>query len=299
MKSTVTFSLATFVGLAFGAATPQYNQNSTKKDCEGPTTSFSISHIITAAAVFHINDVNLLTDPFFSPNGTEFRADPNNVITVLLDPAMQPDQIPPIDAVLLSHEDHPDNLDPIGRAHFLDGRKVLTTPDGAKNLGPRPGVTGLQPWQTVSLNMGGESWNVTGTPCVHLPGGEVVGFVLRGPGFGYTDGLPNAIWYSGDTIYIKEVAQLKDMFHLRAAIFNMGAAVAQFPNGAGSLRITMNGTEVAQMFKDVGADILVPMHYNPWSHFTEDIEQVKGDFEAAGILDKVQWLVPGQRTRVF
>jgi L-ascorbate metabolism protein UlaG (beta-lactamase superfamily) len=143
--------------------------------------------------------------------------------------------------------------------------------------------------------MGGESWNITGTPCVHLPGGEVVGFVIRGPGFGYTDGLPNAIWYSGDTVYMKEVAQLKDMYHLRAAIFNMGAAETASPN---SIRITMNGSEVAQMFKDVGADILVPMHYNPWSHFTESVEQVREDFELAGISDKVQWLTPGQRTRI-
>jgi L-ascorbate metabolism protein UlaG (beta-lactamase superfamily) len=277
----------------------QPGQNNTANDCRKPSSNFSITHIITAASIFHINDVNFLTDPFFSPNGTEFPVAPPNVITVLQDPAMSPDQVPPIDAVLLSHEDHPDNLDPIGRAHFLDGHKVLTTPDGARNLYPRPGVTSLQSWQTIPLHVGGETWNVTGTPCVHLPGGEVVGFVLRGPGFGYTDGLPNAIWYSGDTVYIKEVSQLKDMFHLRAAVFNMGAAVAASPDGTESQRITMNGTEVAQMFKDVGADILVPMHFNPWSHFTESVEQVRKDFEEAGVSDKVTWLVPGQRTRIF
>jgi L-ascorbate metabolism protein UlaG (beta-lactamase superfamily) len=145
MSGPIISALGSLIGSTLGAVTPFYHQNSTEKNCEIPSMSFSISHIITAAAVFHINDINILTDPFFSPNGTSFQTDPENVITVLQDPAMQPEQIPPIDAVLPSHEDHPDNLDPIGRAHFLDGRKVLTTPDGAKNLHPRPGVTGLQP----------------------------------------------------------------------------------------------------------------------------------------------------------
>ncbi|KAF2798722.1 Metallo-hydrolase/oxidoreductase [Melanomma pulvis-pyrius CBS 109.77] len=295
MRTFLIIYIATFVDWTLGAATLPRD----KKTCNGPSTSFSISHIITAAAVFHINDINFLTDPFFSPAGTAFDVGNGNVLTVLGDPAMQPDQIPPIDAVLLSHEDHPDNLDPIGRAHFLDGRKVLTTPDGANNLRPRPGVAALQPWETVPLHVGGETWNITGTPCEHLPGGEVVGFVLRGPGFGYTDGLPNAIWYTGDTIYLKELAQLRDMYHLRAAVFNMGDAHADLGNGSAPIKVTMNGTDVARMFKDVGADILVPMHYSPWSHFWESVEQVKRDFEEAGVADKVIWLTPGQRTRIF
>lgn len=59
-------------------------------------------------------------------------------------PALELHDIPPIDAVLLSHEDHVDNLDSLGR-QLLDGRHVFTTPDGAHNLQPRPGVIDLRP----------------------------------------------------------------------------------------------------------------------------------------------------------
>ncbi|KAJ6181250.1 Zn-dependent hydrolases of the beta-lactamase protein [Penicillium mononematosum] len=267
---------------------------------ESQTTglSFTVTHIITAAAVFTINGVNFLTDPFFSPANTTFDPIGPSIITVLDDPALQPEQIPPIDAVLLSHEDHPDNLDPIGRTRFLDGRKVLTTPDGMKNLQPRPGVRAMENWKTLAVDLNGQTWNITGTPCQHLPGGQVTGFVLVGPGFGTTNGLPNAIWYSGDTIYLPELARLKEMFYIKAAVMNMGAAFAFIDNTTPD-QITMTGSDVAQLFKDIGAEVLVPMHFGPWTHFPESVENVHRDFEQAGIKDKVRWLTPGEPTKVL
>jgi L-ascorbate metabolism protein UlaG (beta-lactamase superfamily) len=104
----------------------------------------SITHIGTATAIIHVDGVNLLTDPVFSPAGTEW--DLGIAVLKLADtPAMTLADLPPIDAVLLSHEDHPDNLDELGRA-ALDGRHVFTTADGAKKLAPRPGVRAIQPW---------------------------------------------------------------------------------------------------------------------------------------------------------
>ncbi|KAK8017807.1 Zn-dependent hydrolase of the beta-lactamase [Apiospora rasikravindrae] len=46
--------------------------------------------------------------------------------------------LPPIDAVLLSHGGHADNMDPIGQ-HSLDGYRVLTTVEGTRKLSPCPG----------------------------------------------------------------------------------------------------------------------------------------------------------------
>jgi L-ascorbate metabolism protein UlaG (beta-lactamase superfamily) len=113
-----------------------------------PTVRFSaplaITHIGTATAIIHVDGVNLLTDPVFSPAGTEW--DLGIAVLKLADtPAMTLADLPPIDAVLLSHEDHPDNLDEPGRA-ALEGRHVFTTADGAKKLAPRPGVRAIKPW---------------------------------------------------------------------------------------------------------------------------------------------------------
>lgn len=63
-------------------------------------------------------------------------------------PALGSEDLPVIDAILLSHEDYPDNLDSYGR-QLLDGRVVFTTMDGASKLSPRRGVRGFRPWETV------------------------------------------------------------------------------------------------------------------------------------------------------
>ncbi|ELU35525.1 beta-lactamase superfamily domain-containing protein [Rhizoctonia solani AG-1 IA] len=95
-----------------------------------------MTFIGTATAIISIDGVNFITDPVFDNVGTTYDL---GILTLesLKAPALGLHEIPAIDAVLLSHEDHPDNLDTAGRT-LLDGRLVVTTPDGANNLKPRP-----------------------------------------------------------------------------------------------------------------------------------------------------------------
>lgn len=258
-------------------------------------TPLNITHIGTATAILELDGVNLLTDPFFSAAGSEW--DLGIVILKNTDnPAFKLQDLPVIDAVLLSHEDHPDNLDEIGR-QLLNGRRVLTTIDGAKKLAPRPGVRGMSPWETISLVIGGKEFQVTATPCKHLPGGECTGFILTTAGFGETNGLPNAIYFSGDTVYIEELAEMAKKFHISVALLNVGAAIAPLPDGP--LQITMDGKQAAQLFREIKADILIPMHYESWAHFSQKGGELAKDFEAEGIQKQVCWLTPGVSKKVF
>jgi len=256
----------------------------------------SITYVGTATAVLHIGGVNIITDPVFSAAGKEW--DFRGVVTLrtLKPAALGLADLPPIDAVLLSHEDHPDNLDEPGR-QLLDGRHVLTTPDGAKQLAPRPGVQALEDWQTKTLELGGRKFNITGTPCVHLPGGEVVGFIITTPEFGTTDGKPNAIYFSGDTIYLPELAKMRENFHISIALLNIGK-VEVTPPGGEPLQITLSGADAAKLFWEIGADILVPMHYESWAHFTENKEALASELEREGVTDKVVWLEPGVKQSI-
>ncbi|KAH6854661.1 beta-lactamase superfamily domain-containing protein [Chaetomium sp. MPI-CAGE-AT-0009] len=254
----------------------------------------AVTHIGTATAIIHVDGINLLTDPVFSPAGTTW--DLGIAVLEISDtPAMGLADLPHIDAVLLSHEDHPDNLDELGRA-TLDGRHVFTTPDGAKKLAPRPGVRAIQPWETLPLEIGGKRFDVTGTPCEHLPGGEVTGFVVSAPSFGTTDGKPNAIYFSGDTIYLPELAKMKERFHISVALLNIGKATAPLPTGP--LAITMDGADAAKLFKELEADVLVPMHFESWGHFTEKREELAASLEKEGVMDKVLWLEPGVKKTI-
>ncbi|OJZ85402.1 hypothetical protein ASPFODRAFT_208547 [Aspergillus luchuensis CBS 106.47] len=269
----------------------------------------TITHITTATAILNIDGINLLTDPFFgSVEGTEYdetadweKADlnifglksipPPPHLVNEQGPALQLHDLPPIDAVLLSHEDHIDNLDPEGRK-LLDGRKVFTTMDGASNLRPRPGVIGLRPWETVTSYIGGKQFRITGTPCKHFPIGEVTGFILEEDSFGiHASGKPNAIYFSGDTVYIDELKEIGKKWHITAAILNLGKATFHFPNGA--IQITMDGEQAVQLTRDIGADFMIPIHFESWKHFTEDRKDLEKIFKENGFMDKVVWTTPG------
>ncbi|KAK7424508.1 hypothetical protein QQX98_000473 [Neonectria punicea] len=224
----------------------------------GFKSNISITHIGTATAVLQIDGANFLTDPFFSPAGTSWNVGNGNVLQNSSDPALGLENLPHIDAVLLSHEDHPDNLDELGR-QLLNGRHVVTTSVGATKLAPRPAVIGMKPWDSVDLQLGGKTFHITATPCQHLPGGECIGFVITTDDFGLSlDGRPNAIYFSGDTVYINELARLSDMFNITVAMFNVGAAFTALPGNL--LQITMDGKQASRLFRDIKADILVPMH---------------------------------------
>ncbi|KAH7474446.1 uncharacterized protein KRP23_8577 [Phytophthora ramorum] len=265
-----------------------------------PSTSFkstvSITHICTATAILTIDGVNFLIDPAFDKSG-DFVLQETFFLTKTEDPALGLEDLPVIDAILLSHEDHIDNLDASGRT-MLNGRHVLTTRDGAKNLAPRPGVRGLAAWQSTTLTLNGKEFKITGTPTQHLPGGECTGFVLESPSFGVNeaDGLPNVVYISGDTVHIPELAnELPKKFHIVVALMNLGKAIAPLPTGP--VQITMDTVQGAQLTRDIGAEKMVPLHFESWKHFTQSGDEVRAELNAdAAVKDKVVWAVPGVKT---
>ena len=86
----------------------------------------------------------MLTDPTFDPPGDHPRPGTNIVLRKLAGPSIPLRELLPIDAVLLSHDHHADNLDPVGaRDARRRPARVLTTGAGAERLGaqrdrPRP-----------------------------------------------------------------------------------------------------------------------------------------------------------------
>ncbi|KAI8961348.1 Metallo-hydrolase/oxidoreductase [Daldinia sp. FL1419] len=261
-------------------------------------SDITVTYIGTATAILEIDGITFLTDPYFSPEGTAWDVGIAK-LTSHYEPALSLSQLPPIDVVLLSHEDHPDNLDELSRQSLLDGRRVLTTVDGAAKLRPRPGVRGLKPWEVTDLVIGGTRFEVTATPCKHLPGGECAGFILTTSSFGKTGNLPNAIFFSGDTIYLEELLRIRDHFHISLALFNLGAAAVVLPGASEPLQITMDGAQGAQLFRELDADVLVPLHFDAWDHFSQGKESLKDAFEESGIEENVWWLEPGKPAKIF
>jgi L-ascorbate metabolism protein UlaG (beta-lactamase superfamily) len=86
----------------------------------------------------------------------------------LTGPAIAATDLGPIDAVLVSHDHHGDNLDSAGRALLPAAGAVLTTTTtttttGAGRLGGN--ARGLQPWATTLLEAPGRpTIQITATP---------------------------------------------------------------------------------------------------------------------------------------
>lgn len=264
-----------------------------------PNISVHVTHVGTATALIEIDDLVILTDPYFSPENTVWTGASGAKLINSYQPALQPKDLPPIDLVLLSHENHKDNLDDIGR-ELLNGRRVITTSDGAEKLAPRKGVRGLKPWESTTVQIGnGSKYVITATPCEHLPPGECIGFLITAEHFGESHGKPNAVYLSGDTIYIKELARIREHASVALALFNLGKATVPNPNGQGLLQITMDGNQAVQLLHDTEAEVVIPMHFEGWNHFKEGKEALQKVFREAGVDNRFKILGPGIREKVM
>ncbi|MEU6238637.1 MBL fold metallo-hydrolase [Kitasatospora sp. NPDC047058] len=248
----------------------------------------TVTHVGTATVLLEIGGLRLLTDPAFDPAPAEYRHDPV-VLRSTAGPALGVEALPPLDAVLLSHDEHPDNLDAGGRAlleRLPASTPVLTTVGGAVRLGGS--AVGLAPWTTHTVTAGERTLRVTGTPGVHGPVGEVTGFVIEVPGEEET------VYLSGDTVHVPELEAIGRRFRIGVALLHLGAArIDAF--GGGEL-ITMDGRQAAALTRSLGAHTVVPLHYSSWEHFTEGREETTARFAEAGLADRLHWLTPGEPT---
>jgi L-ascorbate metabolism protein UlaG (beta-lactamase superfamily) len=169
-----------------------------------PAAAVSLTYIGGPMALLELGGLRLLTDPTFDLAGTDY-ASPASVLHKTQSPARPPEALGPLDAVLLSHDHHSDNLDRAGRAALARARVVLTTVEGAARLGGL--AVGLAPWHTHELEAAdGRRLRITAAPARHGPAGmdrgPVVGFALA-----FADDAESIVYVSGDTVWFDGVAE--------------------------------------------------------------------------------------------
>ncbi len=255
----------------------------------GTTSShFPIRVLGGPTAFFEYGGVRFLTDPTFdAPRVYQPPGPGRPTLTKTAPPAAAPGDLGRIDVVLLSHDEHRDNLDDSGRALLADVPVVLTTPGGGKRLGGH--VQGLTDWTPVELDRpGGGTVTVTAVPAIHGPGpreqvepftGEVVGFVLTG------EDLPT-VYISGDNASLDAVRQIADRFGpVETAVLFAGAP--RFPALFDGEPIVLDSARAAEAASILGARRVVPVHYDSWAHFTEGRRHLVDAFTAAGLLERL------------
>src|SRR3954454_19637203 len=127
-----------------------------------------LTHIGGPTVMIEVGGWRLLTDPTFDPPGGSYRFGWGTGSRKLAGPAIPASELGHIDAVLLTHDHHDDNLDPAGRALLPAAGAVITTVAGAKRLGD--GARGLAPWETPRLEAPGRPpVDLMATACRHGP----------------------------------------------------------------------------------------------------------------------------------
>jgi L-ascorbate metabolism protein UlaG (beta-lactamase superfamily) len=226
-----------------------------------------LTHVGGPTVLLEVAGWRLLTDPTFDAPGRRYAFGWGTSSRKLTGPAVPLEDIGPIDAVLLTHEHHADNLDDAGRAMLPSAGVVLTTRSGAHRLGGS--ARGLGPWDRAHLEQAGRpTIEVTATPCRHGPPGgraivgDVVGFALRWDGQRH-----GAVWISGDTVLYRGLREVGRRIDVGTALLHLGGV--RFPI-SGPLRYTMRARHVAAVCRLVQPHTTIPVHYEGWSHFRED-----------------------------
>lgn len=239
--------------------------------------------------VIDIAGRRLVMDPTFDPPGV------HAYLTKLAGPAVGADALGPVDAVLISHDQHPDNLDDDGRRMALAAPLVLTNPGAADRLGP-PAV-GVPTWQSYDLPGGSGPLAAQAVPAVHGPadgqrdaGGhvncEVTGFVLSGPG------LPT-VYLSGDNASMSAVKAIADRVGaIDIAVLFAGAA--SVPAKERGRPLTLTSARAAAAAEVLGAKVVIPAHVDGWAHFSEGADEFAAAFDAAGIGDVLRVAAHGE-----
>lgn len=199
-------------------------------------------------------------------------------------PAVEISAVGEVDAVLLSHDLHPDNFDDSGREFALSAPTVLAPTTTAARLGPPAHGTGV--WGTWDLH----GMTITAVPARHGPADgeindegfvncEVTGFVIEAPGSPKT-------YVSGDNASLALVRDIHDRFGpMDCAVLFAGAASVPSKFDGRSLSLTSERAVAAAEILD--AQHVIVAHQHGWRHFGQNVDDTRRAFADAGLADRL------------
>jgi L-ascorbate metabolism protein UlaG (beta-lactamase superfamily) len=230
----------------------------------------SLTFIGTATTVLRLDPFTLLTDPNFVRRGQRVHLGYGLTSRRRTDPALTPAQLPPFDALVLSHL-HGDHFDRVARRELPREPPVITTGKAADTL-RKWGFTaaaGLDHWSFWDTVRGDERLRITAVPGQHGPAGvhrllpPVIGTVLdleRRDGAGWRRAL--RVYITGDTLNVPRLREVTERFpDVDVMLTHLGGTRVL------GLLVTMDGRQGADLVDRVRPRAVVPIHYDDYGVF--------------------------------
>jgi L-ascorbate metabolism protein UlaG (beta-lactamase superfamily) len=260
----------------------------------------TMQFIGNATMLLRCGPFTLLTDPNFLHRGQRAYLGFGLSTRRLTEPALGIDDLPPLDAVVLSHL-HGDHWDRVARARLDRGLPIVTTPHAARRLQGwhrfRHAV-GLRTWESHTLVKKGAVLRVTSMPGRHAPGPvrsllpPVMGSLLE---FSPAGGdVQFRLYITGDTLMFDGIEQMARRYRdIHVAVLHLGGT--RLPGG---LLVTMDAVRGADLMETVRPATAVPVHYEDYTVMTSSLEDFRRELERRGMSDRAAYVAPGQ-TRTF
>lgn len=266
-----------------------------------------ITFVGNATTLISAGEVTLLTDPNFLHQGQHAYLGYGLMSKRLRDPAYSIDELPPLDAVVLSHM-HGDHWDRVAQAGLDHALPILTTPHAAKRLSHR-GFEAAVPMttrQTHTVTKGATTVTVTSLPGRHAPAPvhrvlpPVMGSMIEVTEGGSDGGATRRLYISGDTLFVEELDEIPARFtSIDAGILHLGGTRLPFgrhlPFG---LTVTMDGRQGADLAELLEPGKVIPVHFDDYGVFASPLSDFHEEMARRGMGERVVELGRGESVTV-
>ncbi|MFF8446881.1 MBL fold metallo-hydrolase [Streptomyces leeuwenhoekii] len=260
-----------------------------------------VHFIGNATVLLRYGDLTLLTDPNFLHRGQYAYLGYGLLSRRLTEPAVDVDELPRLDAVVLSHL-HGDHWDRRARRQLDRTVPILTTPHAARRLKVVHGfhrTAGLRTWQALTLRRDGTQVRITALPGRHaghrvlrglLP--PVMGSMLEFGPAGGPVGL--RLYISGDTLVYEGLDEIARRFPAAdLAVLHLGGT--RLPGG---FLVTLDGAQGAELARRLDPRLLLPVHYGDYTVMRSPLADFLAEADRIGLGDRIVHCRHGQRARV-
>lgn len=263
----------------------------------------TVTFIGNATMLISGGGVSLLTDPNFLHRGQHAYLGYGLVSRRCHDPAIDIDELPALDGVVLSHM-HGDHWDRVSQRSLDHALPILTTPHAAKRLNHRGfgRALALDTWQNHTFVKGATTVTVTSLPGRHAPTPvdrllpPVMGSMIE-----FSDGSAHRrLYVSGDTLMVDELREIPVRFEaIDVGVLHLGGTRLPFgrhlPFG---LTVTMDGRQGADLVELLNLPSMIPVHFDDYGVFASPLSEFVDEMKRRGLADRIIELERGSSVTV-